>query len=617
MKQLYMKLCVAVLFLPTFAALASCSSSCSTSCSDTKNYNLVVPYFSPRSQSVDLARQLVGVTDIIDELTCSDKCWPGFIGATLEFEKSFRSPDITRRLFGPSLNGSCQSINISGSEVANRGDNDWLADYFGLSPKFQSVLNFNPRATRFIGDIQGYVRLDQWLCGLYFYIHAPITSTKWNLHVCEDVINAGGTGYVEGYFAPGGIDSGKLLSSFSEFVSGQAAPTLSGTDALGNSFSETFQTLQYARWAVDPCDSLTKTGLADLRMWLGYDWLNCERYSFGIGAILAAPTGNRPHARYLFEPIIGNGHHWELGALIKGDYVLWRDCNDTHRVTLFSQANITHLFKSKQKRTFDLQNKPLSRYMLAEQLTTNSSPYLYGNLLNVDTLSDYKFAGVFAPVANLTTLCVDVSTNVQIDWATMLTYSRSNFTFDLGYELWYRGQEKISAGCNTSGALATSTWALKGDASVFGFAEIDNSSVPIVRNQAVALAGSESLATIHQGKNPNRSTGLDNPQVAKAGDANGTNFVGLNNNTAGVSTFAYTSIQPVTLTIDDLDICGAGTKGFSNKVFANISHFWDCACWRPFLGLGAMGEFARKNHCCSTESAFSQWGVWVKGGFVF
>lgn len=623
MKQLYAKLCITALFLPTFAALASCSSSCSsasscsTSCSDSSSYNLVVPYFSPRSQSVDLARQLVGVTEIIDELTCSDKCWPGFVGATLEFEKTFRSPDITRRLFGPSLNGSCQSINISGSAVANRGDNDWLADYFGLAPEFESVINFNPRVTTFVGDIQGYLRLDQWLCGLYFYIHAPITSTKWNLHVCEDVINGGGTGYAAGYFGPGGIDAGNLLSNFSEFVSGQAAPTLSGTDPLGNSFTETFQTLQYARWAVDPCDSLTKTGLADLRMWLGYDWLNCERYSFGIGAVLAAPTGNTPHARYLFEPIVGNGHHWELGALIKGDYVLWRDCDDTHRLTLFSQANITHLFKSKQKRTFDLQNKPLSRYMLAEKLTTNSSPYLYGNLLNVDTLSDFKFAEEFAPVANLTTLCVDVSTNVQIDWATMLTYSRCNFTFDLGYELWYRGAEKIQANCDTANLIAANTWALKGDASVFGFAAIADAGISIELNQAVALAGSESLATIHQGKSPNRSTGLDNPQSARAGNADDSltvDLLTLPNPDAGS---AFTSIQAITLSGNDIDICGAATKGFSNKVFANISHFWDCACWRPFLGLGAMGEFNRNSHCCSTESAFSQWGVWIKGGFVF
>lgn len=627
MKQLYTKLCIAALFLPTFAALASCSSSCSTSCSDSNDYNLVVPYFSPRSQSVDLARQLVGVTDIIDELTCSDKCWPGFIGTTFEFEKTFRSPDITRRLFGPSLNGSCQSINISGSAVTDRGDNDWLADYFGLSPQFQSVINFNPRVTTFVGDIQGYVRLDQWLCGLYFYIHAPITSTKWNLHVCEDVKNDGGTtGYAEGYFAPGAIGANKLLSSFSEFVSGKDVPTLTGTDALGNSFSETFQNLQYARWAVDPCDSLTKTGLADLRMWLGYDWLNCERYSFGIGAVLAAPTGNRPHARYLFEPIVGNGHHWELGALIKGDYVLWRGCDDTHRVTLFSQANITHLFKAKQKRTFDLKGKPLSRYMLAEQLTANnSSPYLYGNpqpdTEPGSTLSEYKFAKEFAPVANLTTLCVDVSTNVQIDWATMLTYSRCNFTFDLGYELWYRGKESIKTNCDTTNLIAANTWALKGDASVFGFLNATLGNIP--QGTPVALGATESLATIHQGTNsslanPTTNPGIDKAQYALASNTNTNpvNFEGIVNSTT-LALQTRTSIQSVFLSGDDIDICSAETKGFSNKVFANVSHFWDCACWRPFLGLGAMGEFNRKNHCCSTESAFSQWGVWIKGGFVF
>lgn len=641
MKQLYNKLCLAALLLPTLTIIADCSSSCSTSanvCDST------LSYFSPRSQSVDLSRQFVGVLGIMDELTCSDECWPGFVSVTAEFEKTFNSKQISRCLFGPALsnNGNCQSINISGSTALNRGPNDFLADNFGLPTDFQSVVNLDPQVTSFIGDIQGYFRLDRWLCGLYFYIHAPITGTKWNLHVCEDIGNPGGAGYPAGYFGPGAIGQENLLHSFSDFISGRATSDLSGTTPLGASFTETFNTLQYSRWATAPCDSLTKSGLADLRMWLGYDWLNCERYGFGIGAVIAAPTGNRPNARYLFEPIIGNGRHWELGVLIKGDYMLWRDCDDTNHLNLFSQANITHLFNSKQRRTFDLTGKPLSRYMLAERLTANnSSPFLYGNPMpNItagSNLSDFKFAGEFTSVANLTTLCVDVSTNVQIDWVTMLTYSRRNFSADLGYELWYRGCEKIKTDCDTTGLIAANTWALKGDASVFGFAHAANSNLPILKGQPVALGATESSATIFKGTNQgltNASTNpdIDNPQYAVAANLASapTQFALLDSDNLN-NLQTRTSIQSIFLSGDDINICGAGSKGFTNKVFANISYSWDCTCWQPFLGVGAMGEFATRENCktdCNTTSncdndngctrcAFSQWGLWIKGGFVF
>ncbi len=613
----------------------------------------VAPYYSIRSQSVDLARQLVGVRDIEEDLRCSDDCWPGYLGVTFEYSKSFNARDITQCLFGDCLlnNGCCQAIKISGSGVENRADSDWLADYFGLPTNYQGVLNFNPRISNVIGDFQGYLRLDRYLCGLYFYIHAPVVHTKWNLNVCEDVLANGGS-YVEGYFAPTAIANENLVQTAGDFLSGRASPNL-GDDI-------TFNKLGYGRFDTGNCCSRTETALADLRFWLGYDWLNCDCYGFGLGIVVAAPTGNAPEGRYLFEPIAGNGKHWEFGLMAKGDYTFWENCDGTHRVTGFTQANITHLFDSQQRRTFDLCGKPNSRYMLAQKLGPNTAePFLQGSTTesagqgvnqlcpdNTDlenlTVSNAKFAGEFTSVANLTTFCVDVSSNVQIDWVAMATYSRCNLTWDLGYELWYRGCEKITPkDCDIKNLIPANTWALKGDAHVYGFSACTDFNSPLPCPDPMALGATESGATIKKGTNaamtnPERNPGIDSPYFAYAGDAVGDFSARLDASTGGCSDAPIsdsadnpirTSIQPVFIKSTDIDFCAARTKGLSNKIFTHVSYYWDCECWQPFFGFGAMGEFGSNpskdcKSSCNTKDdcqkcSLSQWGVWLKGGFVF
>ena len=53
-----------------------------------------------------------------------------------------------------------RSINISGSAIANRGANDWLADYFGLPRDFQSTVIFKPTISNYILDFSFYAGLD-------------------------------------------------------------------------------------------------------------------------------------------------------------------------------------------------------------------------------------------------------------------------------------------------------------------------------------------------------------------------------------------------------------------------------------------------------------------------
>ena len=52
-----------------------------------------------------------------------------------------------------------------------------------------------------------------------------------------------------------------------------------------------------------------KTGVADVELKIGYDAL-CTECCFVNGYVgVLVPTGNRPQAKYVFEPIVGHNHH--------------------------------------------------------------------------------------------------------------------------------------------------------------------------------------------------------------------------------------------------------------------------------------------------------------------
>ncbi len=53
--------------------------------------------------------------------------------------------------------------------------------------------------------------------------------------------------------------------------------------------------------------------VANVDLVLGYDFARCADYHFGLFVKAVAPTGtkmNQKQAEYRFNPIIGNGHHW-------------------------------------------------------------------------------------------------------------------------------------------------------------------------------------------------------------------------------------------------------------------------------------------------------------------
>jgi hypothetical protein len=636
MNNLFKKL----LFIPLYIIPSIITADCGSATKAT-------PYFNLRSTSWNVVRDMVGWEDQIN--LCNQDCWYGAAALTVEYDQTLRPNRIARALFNDDVTSqaSCPSntkadcaavLNISGSQVTNRGANDWLADYFGLPTLFQSKISFCPRIENFTADFSWYCGLDRCSQGLYFRLDAPFTRTRWNLNANEKVITLpAGTllSYPAGYFTSQSINADDLFTSALDFFHGNNLILPSDTI---NNITVIFDPLQASLWA--PCNaSCTQlTQLAAFIGVLGWNFVCCDDYHFGLNLRAAAPTGNRPCGRLLFEPVVGNGHHWEFGAGVSAHANIW-EC-DTRSVNLYLEGNITHLFSACQTRTFDLCNKPNSRYMLAERLIPQTNG-LGGTVAEGDTTVDdvtfstYQFANEFAPVANLTLTPVRVTIAAQGDIALKLELQTGcGFVWDIGYNLWGRTAEKIKRSCCNSdndNLVSGQFWALKGNAHVYGF----TSGIP------VALAATQNCADIHTGTNTESiganilNPGIDNHEFAVV--VTGSTVLPLHPNNFLTNQTA-TSIQPILLTKDLVDL--AGTTSFSNKLFTHLTYEWECfeSCM-PFLGAGASIELGANDLCkaplqgdtctkpcgvntcedsCSTHAvSVSQWGVWVKGGVSY
>lgn len=580
----------------------------------------VAPFVQWRSQGRDTARKLVGTTSHHVYLYDMESFY-GTFNMTPQYDQSFHNDELLECYFGSSLS-NCNVLTIAGTDAPARDvTKDWMAENFYLPRNFKSTIAFSPKVQNFLVDFNLFVGLDEWVKGLYFRVFGPVVNNRVTLDPCETIQQEGTEGYAPGFFSPTAVPASTLLPSALSFFNGNTTitvPNIITTPLLKSKIA---------------CSKQSVTGFAELRGELGWVYLH-EDYHFGLNIQAAAPTGKRPHGEFLFEPQVGNGKHWELGAGLTAHWTLWRSEDEEKHLDFVFEADVTHLFNASQMRSFDLIGKPNSRYMLATKMNLKPTQNLFGNTvadggIGTVTPASSQFNAEYSPVANFTTRDVNVSIGVQGDVVFMLNYTHRGFSFDLGYNYWGMSHEDIELkDANCAPIFPVNTWALKGDAQVYGF-RADNGS-------AIALSGTENLATIHQGTNipkagatanPATNLGVDNPQFAQATDNNTVPAIVINVSPTGPAQQIQTSIQPVFITVDDLNINGAQSRGSSNKIFTHFSYTWiDREDWIPYLGAGFYAEFGNAGHddenannsCDNGVScALSEWGILVKGGVSF
>ncbi len=630
-------LSLALLFSASAIFADCCDTSCETTCCETSAECPVTACYPNRSQGFYKVRQVAGMVGHTQDIQNDMDGWWGMFSITPGYHQTFRSKQIAECLFGGDL--TCQSgcegsvVQVQGRNVANRAENAWLADYFYLPSDFNSTLSFSPKIKNFILDLDFYLGLDEWWKGAYLRLHGPIVSSRWSLGFCENVINSGTTADPQGYFTTSTLARSALLADFSSFAAGNVP-----TDPVTGANHVTFDPLKYSR--ITGCSS-KETGFAELRMELGWNFWTDEDYHLGVALYAAAPTGNMCKPCNLFDAVVGNGKHWELGGVVTGHYVFWRSEDAEKHFGGYLDATVAHQFKRSGLRTFDLINGANSRYMLAAKFGPNT------NNLSSSTAganpATKQFAFEYAPVANISTVNVSVSSNVVADVVAWFNFTSGGFSWDLGYNFYGRSCEDIDCStdcnpCSTPDDIINSpnTWALKGDARMFGFASAATNGLTL--GQAIPLSATESKATIHGGTEaavgvPLTCDAHNNALVDAAVPAFASTTAGTGtalNVCATSATAIDTSIQPIFLATKDINF--AGTRSISNSVWTNLSYNFEGGDrWKPFLGVGALAEFGQNDSCCNDDCGDcnddcgddcvsccpSYWGVWVKGGVSF
>ncbi len=590
--------------------------------------NSITSYYSIRSQSFNDARLLSGQAEYqLPSSVCQSN---SLFSVGLAYIQSFDQNSITRSIFGDQ---NCPVITISGSTVENRGATDWLADYFYLPTDFKSTLSFKPRIDQIILDFNFYSDLNEWCQGLYFFIEAPLEYSRWRLRMSEKILSQGSDlgSYPAGYFTSATVDTSLLLNSFCQYAQGFAPDPITqlvNSNALNGSPPPALPQITVnlnplTRAKITP-RKRTTIHFADLRANVGIVVYQDDCAHLGFYLQAAAPTGNRPQGKYLFESIVGNGHHAEFGIGMQGHVDLGH-CHDSDSTfSLYGDVVVTHLFGTRQRRTFDLIGKRFSRYMLAQKMAPatiaisgNPSSPASGPFTPVANVFDHSFN----PLANLSTVKVHVHIPVQLQFALMLNAQCDNWNLDVGYNFWYRSCDKLTINsCNTP-FNKTVLWALKGDSQVFGFASNIDPSVPSQFNQfdAIQISPTESQATINSGTNAQMGAinnfGVDNAQFAYAG----ANNIALLSGPLLSSLPIKTSVPPVLLSLNNLDLDSSKTRAMSSTLFTNLSYVWqDCYECQPFVGIGGQVEIGHKvSSTVCTSTSLSVWGIWIKTGVTF
>ncbi len=309
--------------------------------------------------------------------------------------------------FGRSRRGSGETVKRQARLWGEKGgyscDRHFGIDCATTGGDYSSSITFSPRRTT-AGVFLQYHQYLGWneCCERQWWIDiaAPIQWVKTNVRLqecnrtpCDN-------------FATGSLENMEAAFRGEEFA-------LFGQDPVKFNFGK-----------IDSCKSKSETRLADLQVRLGVDYV-CTECCHAEGYLgIWIPTGNRPDGEFVFEPIVGQNFH--VGIMTGGSlgYQMW--CGDCDRDLWFEFAiNSIYSFKNTQTRSFDLKNRPWSRYML--------------------TFADEAAAtaGTVTPGINVFTRKVRVSPRFQHNYTMAFVYNQCSFQGEIGYNFWARQAEKV------------------------------------------------------------------------------------------------------------------------------------------------------------------------------
>jgi len=385
-----------------------------------------------------------------------------------------------------------------------------------------------------------------------------------------------GAGY--GEFDAGGLaqDSGANTATFTvaNVPAVENIATALDSYAFGN-----VKARQYNNMTFNPC---TSTKIADIPIMVGYDFCKSDAWHLGAYLKFVIPTGTKIDQcflKYVLNPVIGNGRHFEFGIGLSGHATMY-SC-DTSSFGVYGDGYITNMFGTCQTRTFDLPNQPMSRYALAYSLNNDNG--------------DLSIDGPISAIGDINTYQGNVSATrgeLMLDFI----WACRNAEVGIGYA--FAGQSSESISCGTCTSDDGQQYAIVGN---------------VLQNSVGAgpVTG-DSLAT---------GTLATVPAAGAAGSINFFNL-GPTGQAANVSdgesaAYVYGDAEDLdaaafTLPQTSGNCSGIMTGQVLNKLFGHIDYVWrDCA-WQPEVGIiGSIGFVP------ASKVTANYWDLGARVGFAF
>ena len=312
---------------------------------------------------------------------------------TFSYQRSNKSDRLGSAFL---LKDNCNCINVKRLSDGKNPPTDVNSLWLGLfnksadTEKFSSQFCVEPQRSAFAYSSYLYGNLSRLLEGLWLDVAFSVLSVTHRMHCCEN----------------GKPATGKLSTKGFATVSCALESPL----------------LCFGKFNCGECNDKHRAGVDDVQVRLGYQrgWSE-DRHFAGLYFMGTIPTGRRPDAKYIFEPLVGS-RHGSVGIGLNADLHLWS--NDEERnLSLLFDTNYRYVFKGSECRSFDLcKNGPFSRHLLVVKEADRAAP---------------------TPGINFFTQNVDVTPRSTVQLLLSLHYQHDLYDVEVGYNFYWRQQEEI------------------------------------------------------------------------------------------------------------------------------------------------------------------------------
>ncbi len=371
-------------------------------------------YFAGRGQHYNEPRRMMGVEDKI-HLFGKD-CFYAVGSVAIEYQQTLGgefAQDLGKWF---SMNGESAMTYGLDFNLNAEGDGTFNINALNFGVTSSGSIFFCPKKSDIIIDLDLFLGLESCLLrGLWGRIGMPIVHTRWDLNLVDNKTGTSSEFYPTDSVGASDIDVvfQDMETAFSADKGFGDAPALKKGKVSGRR---------------------TETGIAALRFDLGYEWFKKENWHLATSWDVILPTGNRPCAEFLFDPVIGESKRFEFGGTVNGAYRFWSNCDVTESLTIYADLTTNVLFASKQNRLLglliDSQPSPWSQYLLLKQFNAAGVAVGLERAANVLGKGDITVGAAFVA-----------------DGAVMLEYVRLGLHVGLGYNIWGRTREEINQRC--------------------------------------------------------------------------------------------------------------------------------------------------------------------------